>query len=55
MNRFRDPQWILILMFLGIIGSVPLIQMLIEARQEEGVRAFEVFSQNAHGGQLARV
>ena len=32
-------------MFLGIIASVPLIQMLIEARQEDGVRAFEVFSQ----------
>jgi hypothetical protein len=45
MNRLRDPQWILILMFLGIIASVPLIQMLLEARDEEGVRAFEVFGQ----------
>ncbi|MEO8428980.1 MAG: hypothetical protein ABI651_17940 [Verrucomicrobiota bacterium] len=45
MNRLRDPQWFLILLFLGIIGSVPLIQMLVEARQEDGVRAFEVFSQ----------
>jgi hypothetical protein len=45
MNRLRDPQWFLILMFLGIIGSVPLIQMLDEARQENGVRALDVFSQ----------
>src|SRR4029453_13048681 len=45
MNRLRDPQWVLILMFLGIIASVPLIQILIEARQEDGVRAFEVFAQ----------
>ena len=44
MNRLRDPRWLLILIFLGIIGGVPLAQMLIEARQEEGVRAFELFS-----------
>ena len=45
MVRFRDPRWFLILMFLGIIGGVPLVQMLIEARQEDGVRAFDLFSQ----------
>jgi acetyltransferase AlgX (SGNH hydrolase-like protein) len=45
MNRLRDPQWVLILMFLGIIASVPLIQMLIEARQGDELRAFEVFGQ----------
>jgi SGNH hydrolase-like domain, acetyltransferase AlgX len=45
MNRLRNPQWLLILMFLGIIAGVPLIQMLIEAREEDGVRAFDVFSQ----------
>jgi hypothetical protein len=44
-NRIRDPQWCLILVFLGIIAGVPLTQMLREARQEDGVRAFEVFSQ----------
>ena len=44
-NRLRDPRWFLILMFLGIIGGVPLVQTLIEARQEDGVRAFDVFSQ----------
>src|SRR5688500_17551870 len=32
-------------MFLGIIAVVPLIQTLIEARGEEGVRALEVFRQ----------
>jgi len=45
MKRLRNPQWFLILIFLGIIASVPLIQVLIEARQEDGVRVFEVFSQ----------
>ena len=45
MKRFRDPRWVLILMFLAIIASVPLIQVAREARQEDGVRAFEVFSQ----------
>ncbi|MCI0539669.1 MAG: hypothetical protein L0Z50_31055 [Verrucomicrobiales bacterium] len=45
MNRLRDPQWFLILSFVGIITSVPLIQLLIEARQDDGVRAFDVFSQ----------
>jgi hypothetical protein len=45
MNHLRNPQRFLILMFLGVIGSVPLIQCMIEARQEDGVRAFEVFSQ----------
>ena len=52
MKRLRDPQWFLILTFLGIIGSVPLIQMLIEARQEEGVRAFELFSQTPTAASL---
>ncbi len=45
MNRLRDPRWVLILIFLGIIGSVPLIQMGVEVRQEEGVRAFDLFGQ----------
>jgi SGNH hydrolase-like domain, acetyltransferase AlgX len=45
MNRLRDPQWVFILIFLGIIAGVPLIQALIEARQGDGVRAFEIFSQ----------
>src|SRR5512132_3536647 len=45
MKRLRDPQWGLILMFLGIIAGVPLVQLLIEARQQKGIRALEVFSQ----------
>lgn len=43
MKRLRDPHWLLILIFLGIIGAVPLIQWVIEVRQEEGVRVFELF------------
>jgi hypothetical protein len=52
MKRFRDPQWFLILIFLGIIGSVPLIQMVVEVRQEEGVRVFEVFHQKPSAANL---
>jgi hypothetical protein len=52
MNRVRDPQWFLILMFLGIIASVPLIQLLVEARQGNGVRAFDVFSQTPTAANL---
>ena len=43
MKRFRDPQWVLVLVFLGIIGGVPVAQTVMEAGQEEGVRVFEVF------------
>lgn len=52
MSRLRDSQWFLILMFLGIIGSVPLIQTVIEARREEKVLAFEVFRQAPTAGNL---
>jgi hypothetical protein len=45
MNRLRDPRWILILMFLGIIASVPLIQTVMEARGDDDVRALAVFGQ----------
>lgn len=45
MKRLRDPQWFLILLFLGIIAGVPLIQTLLEVRQGDGVRALDVFSQ----------
>ncbi|HEV8541417.1 MAG TPA: hypothetical protein VGR78_03410 [Verrucomicrobiae bacterium] len=44
MKRFRDPNWVLIFLFLGITAAVPLIQILIEAREETGIRAFEVFN-----------
>lgn len=43
--RLRDPNWALIVLFLAIIAAVPLIQILRELRQEDGVRAFEVFSE----------
>jgi hypothetical protein len=45
MKHLRDPQWVLILIFLGILAGVPLIQILIEAREPYGIRAFEVFNQ----------
>lgn len=44
MKRLRDPQWVLILGFLGIIAGVPLVQALIETRGDNGIRAFELFS-----------
>src|SRR3954471_14956686 len=45
MRRLRDPKWALIMMFLGIIAAVPLIQTVIEVRQEGAVKAFEVFNE----------
>jgi hypothetical protein len=44
-NRLRDPRWLLILTFLGIIGGVPLVQAILEVRREENIRALAVFSQ----------
>jgi hypothetical protein len=43
MKRFRDPNWVLILLFVGIIASVPLIQTAMEVRTEDGIKAFELF------------
>jgi len=45
MNRLRDPQWFLLVAFLAILGGVPLIQTLKELREEEAVRALELFDQ----------
>src|SRR5512146_1401385 len=45
MKYLRDPRWFLILMFLTIIASVPVIQIVIELRQEDRIRFFDVFSQ----------
>lgn len=52
MKRLHDPRWCLILAFLGIIGGVPLIQALLEVRQEDGVRAFEVFGETPTAANL---
>ena len=52
MKRLRDPQWFLILMFLGIIGSVSLIQIVLETRSEDGVRVFDVFHQKPTAANL---
>lgn len=45
MNRLRNPQWLLILIFLGMIASVPSVQIVIEALKDDRVRVFDVFSQ----------
>src|ERR1051325_2329161 len=45
MKRFRDPNWVLIFLFLGVLAAVPLGQTVMELRQEEGVRALELFDQ----------
>jgi len=44
MMRLRDPNWVLIVVFLGILVSVPLIQIVREVRQGD-VKAFEIFSE----------
>lgn len=45
MKRLRDPNWMLIVLFVGIIALVPLVQIVLEARDENGIRAFEVFDE----------
>ena len=45
MKRLRDPRWFLILLFLAIIGSVPVIQALSELRAEQEIQAFGIFHQ----------
>jgi hypothetical protein len=43
MKRFRDPNWVLILLFLGVLAVVPVVQTIIELRGDEGVVALELF------------
>jgi len=45
MKRLRDPNWILILLFLGILAAVPIAQTIIELRDPEGVVALDLFSE----------
>lgn len=45
MKRLRDPQWLLILAFLAIIGTVPLVQVAVEVSRGDEVRALAVFNQ----------
>lgn len=45
MKRLHDPRWFLILAFLAILAVVPLVQVVLEVRRDEGVRALEVFQQ----------
>jgi hypothetical protein len=45
MKRARDPRWFVIALFLGVIASVPLVQMVMEMREGNGVRALDVFTQ----------
>ena len=45
MKRLRDPRWLLILLFLSIIGSVPVIQALNELRAGQEIQAFSIFNQ----------
>jgi hypothetical protein len=45
MKHLKDPRVFLILAFLVIIAIVPVIQMVNDAREGNGIRAFDVFSQ----------
>lgn len=45
MKRLRDPNWVLIFLFVALIFGVPLTQTVMEMRQEEGVIAMELFSE----------
>ncbi len=45
MKRFRDPNWALIALFLAILAAVPLVQTALEAGQEDGIKALDLFSE----------
>lgn len=45
MNRFRQPHWMLIILFLGILVSIPASQMAIEAARGEWPQAFDLMQQ----------
>lgn len=45
MKRFRDPNWVLILLFASLIAAVPLVQIVLEATDENGVIALDLFSE----------
>jgi len=45
MKRLRDPNWVLILLFLGIVAAVPIVQTIVEMRGDEGVLALDLFSE----------
>ena len=41
----RDPNWVMIFLFVGIIFAIPLAQTVMEVGSDDGVIALEVFSQ----------
>jgi len=45
MKRLRDPNWVLILLFLGILTAVPIVQTIVEMRGDEGVLALDLFGE----------
>lgn len=45
MHRLRQPQWVLITLFLAILALVPLVQLALEIRQDGHVRALDLFGQ----------
>ncbi len=44
MARFTDPKWALILVFLGTLTALPWVQVFIEARGDNGIRALDLFT-----------
>src|SRR5688572_16613507 len=52
MKRLRNPNWALIAIFIAILGAVPLCQMLLELRGENGIGALEIFSETPSAANL---
>jgi hypothetical protein len=44
MKRLREPKWLLIFVFVGILAAVPLAQTFMEFGADEGVLALDLFS-----------
>ena len=45
MKRLRDPKFALIVIFATILAAVPLIQVLSEMSDDNGIRALELFNE----------
>ena len=52
MKRLRDPNWALIISFVAIVAAVPLIQILMELREPNGIRVFEIFNHSPTASNL---
>ncbi len=45
MKRLRDPNWVLIFLFAGILTAIPLVQSVMELSGDDGLTALELYGE----------